>query len=150
LRACPAHRWEIGRMRVLSSMATKALLAELLGDTAELESGGGVLIADRVRDGEAADVVVLARPALQRLADEGQVEMSTLTPLFISEVVLAVREGEPVPPLESVDHLRMVLLEADRIGYSTGPSGDGLLRMLDEWGVRDHLQDRLIQAPAGV
>lgn len=144
-------------MRVLSSMATKALLTQLLaqpdvvdGYAVELESGGGVVIADRIRDGEAADVAVLASGVLSRLASEGVVDGATQRPLFVSEVVVAVPAGEPPPPLQSVDDLRTVLLGADRIGYSTGPSGDGLLGLLDDWGVRDHLAERLVQAPAGV
>lgn len=143
-------------MRVLSSMATKALLTDLLGDSAivgdahmDLESGGGVTIADRVRGGEQVDLVLLAEGALSRLGDEDRVDPGTVAPLFVSEVVLAVPSGEEVPPLQSEDDLRQILLGAPTIGYSTGPSGDGLLRMLDDWGVRDHLQDRLVQAPAG-
>lgn len=143
-------------MRVLSSMATKALLTDLLSDSevvggadVELESGGGVTIADRVRAGEPADLVMLAEGALGRLGAEGHVNADSITPLFVSEVVLAVTGGEEVPPLQSEDDLRQILLGAERVGYSTGPSGDGLLRMLEDWGVRDHLQDRLVQAPAG-
>ena len=143
-------------MRVLSSMATKALLTDLLSDSAivgaaevRLESSGGVTIADRVRGGEAVDLVLLAEGALGRLGAEGHVNGDSITPLFVSEVVLAVTAGEELPPLQSEDDLRQILLGAQSVGYSTGPSGDGLLRMLEGWGVRDHLQDRLVQAPAG-
>ena len=143
-------------MRVLSSMATKDLLTDLLADPAvvgtadaTLESGGGVTMADRLRDGEVADVAVLASDSLDRLGAEGVVDAGTIRGLFVSEVVLAVPSGGELPTLESADDLREVLLGAEKVGYSTGPSGDGLLRMLDEWGVADHLADRLVQAPAG-
>lgn len=143
-------------MRVLSSMATKALLTDLLADPAvvadadvSLEPGGGVTMADRLRDGEVADVAVLASDSLDRLGAEGVVDAGTIRGLFVSEVVLAVPSGGELPALESADDLREILLGAEKVGYSTGPSGDGLLRMLDDWGVRDHLEDRLVQAPAG-
>lgn len=144
-------------MRVLSSMATKALLTDLFSDSTvvgdtpvDLESGGGVTIADLLRAGEDADVAVLALGALARLGAEGIVEEASIRELFVSEVVVAVPAGGELPTLESADDLREILLGAQRVGYSTGPSGDGLLRLLDDWGVRDHLQDRLVQAPAGV
>lgn len=143
-------------MRVLSSMATKALLTDLLSDPqvigaadVDLQSGGGVTIAERVRAGEPADLVLLAAGALRRLGADGHVDADSITPLFVSEVVLAVPTDGELPPLQSEDDLRQILLGAERVGYSTGPSGDGLLHLLDDWGVRDHLQDRLVQAPAG-
>lgn len=143
-------------MRALSSMATKALLTDLLhnpsivGHTVvDLESGGGVTIADRVRGGERVDLVMLAEDALAGLGEQGHVDAGSTVPLFVSEVVLAVPDGAEVPRLESEDHLRQILLGAPAIGYSTGPSGDGLLRMLEDWGVLDHLEDRLVRAPAG-
>ncbi len=150
------RRSTVMAMRAVSSMATKALLTDLLGDPAvvgetsiDLESGGGVTIADQVRSGEPVDLVLLAKGALARLADEGHVVPDTVVPLFVSEVVLAVPSGGELPSLESEDDLRQILLSSERIGYSTGPSGDGLLRLLEQWGVRDHLADRLVQAPAG-
>lgn len=143
-------------VRVLSSMATKALLTDLLADLAivgdvevALESAGGVVVADRLRDGEVADVAVLASDALRRLADVGRVDGGSLRGLFVSEVVLAVADGGELPALDSEQDLREILLGAESVGYSTGPSGDGLLELLDRWGIRDHLTDRLVQAPAG-
>jgi molybdate transport system substrate-binding protein len=143
-------------MRVLSSMATHGLLAELIDDLrvtagveVALEFGGGVVVAERVRGGDPADVVVLAQGALEGLAADGHVLPTSLRSLFVSETVVAVPSGAGPPPLEGVDDLRLLLLGAQRIGYSTGPSGEGLLRMLDDWGVLDHLAPRLSQAPAG-
>ncbi|WP_342353550.1 substrate-binding domain-containing protein [Actinomyces qiguomingii] len=48
------------------------------------------------------------------------------------------------------DALRSALLEAPSIGYSTGPSGRALESMIDGWGLRPALDDRLVRAPAGV
>ncbi|NLJ52716.1 MAG: ABC transporter substrate-binding protein [Intrasporangiaceae bacterium] len=143
-------------MRVFSSMATKALLTDLLADPSlvgdadiTLEPGGGVTMADRLRAGENADVAILASGSLARLGSEGVVDAATLRGLFVSEVVLAIPAGGEIPTMDSADDLREILLGAERLGYSTGPSGDGLLALLDDWGVRDHLTDRLVQAPPG-
>ena len=49
-------------------------------------------------------------------------------------------------PTDSASALRA----ANRIGYSTGPSGTALLKMIDDWGLTVELGDRLVQARPGV
>ena len=65
-------------LRAVSSMATKAILAELTalfeargGHAITVESVGGVDAAKRVQAGEAFDAVLLASDAIQRLIDAG-------------------------------------------------------------------------------
>lgn len=136
----------------LSSMATRGLLAELAaaweGD-AKMEAAGGVDAARRVRAGEAVDVVILADGAMRGLARDGLVLDVGLTGIAISGAAVAVREHERLPDLSDPAALRHTLLTAGRIGYSTGPSGDHLLRLLEGWG-RDAFAERLVQAPPGV
>lgn len=138
-------------------MATKPLLTQLLTPgvlpglpATSLTSLGGVEVARRVRAGEPADVVVLASGAITGLAADGLVRPDTVRPLFRSEVVVAVRQGGAAPDVSTVEALREALLAADRIGYSTGPSGDGLLALLDRWGLRERLQARLVRAEPGL
>ena len=38
---------------------------------------------------------------------------------------------------------------ATRIGYSTGPSGTALVRLIEDWGLSDRVGDRLVQARPG-
>ena len=42
------------------------------------------------------------------------------------------------------------MLPARSIGYSTGPSGAHLARLLERWGIADAIAPRLVQAPPGV
>lgn len=147
-------------LRVLTSMATKGLLAELAelvtpaGPGApglpelEVESAGGVVVADRIRAGERADLVVLAEDSLSALAAEGLVR-PPVVPLFTSDVVIGIAEHAADPDLTSAESLRSALIAADAIGYSTGPSGERFLALLDSWGLREQLASRLVRAPAG-
>jgi len=71
-------------LRGISSMATKALLAELTtrflattGLTVQIESVGGVDAAKRVQSGEAFDMVLLSSDALQRLMEAGHVQANS-------------------------------------------------------------------------
>ncbi|MFF5701098.1 substrate-binding domain-containing protein [Streptomyces sp. NPDC012794] len=141
----------------LSSMATRLILAELSeqirlahGIPMRFESAGGVKIAQRVRQGADADVLVLADGAMVELAAEGHLLGDTVRPLWVSQVVAAVPEGTPVPALRSDSDLRAALLSAMRIAYSTGPSGAALLDLITRLDLAETLRDRLVQAPPGV
>jgi molybdate transport system substrate-binding protein len=143
-------------LRGISSMATRALLAQLSalfeqggGPPVSIESVGGVDAVRRVQAGEDFDLVILAADAIERLIDQGQL-LPGRVDLARSGVAAAVRQGAAVPDFSSVDSLRRAVLEAPRIGYSTGPSGVSLLELFKRWGVHEALAPRLLQAPAGV
>ncbi|MHB2169492.1 substrate-binding domain-containing protein [Alsobacter sp. R-9] len=147
----------MAKMTCLSSMATRRILADLAarfeasgGGTVAVESTGGVDAARRVREGEVVDVVVLASPVMQALEAEGRLLPGSRVDLAESETVIAVRAGLPHPDLATVPALRASLLEAGAVAYSTGPSGDHFLSLLERWGLMPALQDRLVKAPPGV
>ncbi len=145
------------RLTGISSMATRALLAELTqayearsGTVVAIESVGGVDAAKRVQAGESFDVVVLASDALGKLAEAGRVVADSVTPLVHSGVAVAVKAGAPRPDLSSEEAVKRAVLAAPSIGYSTGPSGTALLALFERWGLAAQLQGRLVQARAGV
>lgn len=138
---------------ILSSMATRGALDALAGACAEsvaVESVGGVLAAQRVRAGEAVDIVVLGTDVMRALAAEGHILAASLADLAVASMVAAVREGMPRPDLSTEAAVRAAILAAPRTGYSTGPSGQHLLRLVERWGIREQLGERLVQAPPGV
>lgn len=145
------------QIRLISSMATKGLLAELTERFAVesphavvVESVGGVDAARRVQAGEAFDGVVLAADAIDKLIAAGHALAGSRVDLVSSGVAVAVREGSPRPAIGSEDALRQAVLAAGSVGYSTGPSGVQLLKLFERWGIQDRLADRLVQAPPGV
>lgn len=145
------------RLTGISSMATRALLAELSADYAQrsgtavaIESVGGVDAARRVQAGEAFDVVVLASDALAKLVASGHVVAHSVADLVHSGVAVAVKAGAPHPDLSGEDAVKRAVLAARSIGYSTGPSGMALLQLFERWGVMAQLEGRLVQARAGV
>lgn len=144
-------------LRAISSMATRQVLAALSqawqsqgGVPWLVESVGGVDAARRVQAGEAFDLVFLADDALARLAAAGHVQADTVRGLMRSSVAVAVPAHAQQPDISSEAALRRAVLAAPGVGYSTGPSGQALLALLERWGIRDALGDRLVQAPAGV
>ena len=140
----------------ISSMATRALLAELTagfeaatGQKVAIASVGGVDAAKRVAAGEAFDLVLLASDALDKLAAAGHVLPGRVDYVH-SPVAIAVPAGAPVPDVGSEAALRAAVLSASSIGYSTGPSGQHLMRLFQCWGVAEELASRTVQAQPGV
>jgi molybdate transport system substrate-binding protein len=141
----------------LSSMATRQILAELAtafsgvtGDQVAFTSVGGVEAARRIRSGEPADVVVLAAKVMEQLEAEGHLVPGTRTPFARSGIAMAVRAGLPHPPVVDAAAVRQAILDAERLCYSTGPSGDHLQSLWEQWGIADAVRPRAVQAPPGV
>ena len=145
-------------LRLISSMATKPLLADLVtlyktqapDVQVEVESVGGVDAAKRVEAGEAFDGVVLASNAIDKLIAGGHVLAGSRADLVRSGVAVAVPAGAPVPDISTEDALKAAILAAPTLGYSTGPSGVQLAKQFDTWGIAEAIAPRIVQAKPGV
>ncbi len=145
-------------LSVISSMATKALLADLaaayraVDASVELaiESVGGVDAAKRVQAGERFDAVVLAANAVDKLIAESHVAAGSRVDLVRSGIYVAVRRGRPAPDIGSEDAVRQAVRAAASIGFSTGPSGVYLQQLFDRWGISAEIKDRIAQARPGI
>lgn len=145
-------------LRLISSMATKPLLADLVALYAQhqpaievqVESVGGVDAAKRVEAGEAFDGVVLASNAIDQLIAGGHVLAGSRVDLVRSGVAVAVPAGAPVPNIANEAALKAAVLAAPTLGYSTGPSGVQLAKQFEAWGIAAQIAPRIVQAPPGV
>lgn len=138
-------------------MATRQLLAELVaayfersGQAVAMASVGGVDAARRVQAGEAFDVVILASDAMAKLIGSGHLRADSLTDLVHSGVAVAVRAGTTAPDISSEDAVRLAVLAAPSLSYSTGPSGAALAKLFERWGIADQIKSRIVTAPPGV
>jgi len=145
-------------IRIISSMATKALLVDLArlyeahapAYGLQIESVGGVDAAKRVQAGEAFDCVVLASNAIDSLMQAGKLVSGSRVDLVHSSVAVAVPAGAPCPDISTEEALKQAVLQAFRIGYSTGPSGTELLKQFERWGIAEQVQNKLVQAQPGI
>ena len=80
-------------------------------------------IPSRLERGEPADVVILAREALDDLVAKGKVAPGSQVDLVRSTIGMAVRAGAPKPDISTVDALKRTLLAAKSIAYSASASG---------------------------
>ena len=135
-------------------MATRHILSDLARDyesqtgvRVEIRSMGGVEAAKSVRAGEATDIVVLASKVMASLETEGYLVEGGTRDLARSEIGVAVRAGSPLPGLVDEQAVKQAMLDAQKICYSTGPSGDHLKALCERWAVP---RGRVLIAPPGV
>jgi molybdate transport system substrate-binding protein len=138
-------------------MATRQILAERsgayrqkTGRSVAIESVGGVDAARRIRAGEKFDIVVLADDSMKRLEEDGFLKPGSRTGFADSGIAVAVRSGAKRPDLSDEAATKAAVLSAQSVGYSTGPSGTHVLKLLEKWGADQSKTVRIIQAPPGV
>jgi len=142
---------------IIVSMAPKAVVVELArdyqletGHMVDVEASGGVHVKQRLRSGEAFDVVVLASDAIAELVQSGHLVRGSIMDVVRSGVAVAVRSGCPRPRIDSAEAVKRAVLAADTIGCSTGPSGAGILALFQRWGISDSVHGRIVTPPPGV
>ena len=152
-------------LRIISSMATKQLLADLIDlyrqnqqqtdprsqpQEIALESLGGVDAARRVQAGGTFDVVVLASNAIDQLIASGNVVAGSRVDVVNSGVAVAVQAGAARPDISDEAAVKHAVLAARTLGVSTGPSGVQVAKLFEHWGIAAQIQNRTVTAPAGV
>ncbi len=145
------------RITGISSMATRHILADLaqdyerrLGINVDIRSMGGVEAAKLARAGEKTDIVVLASKVMESLEADGHIARGSIRGFARSEIALAVPAGSRCPGLDSEPAVRQAMIEARRLCYSTGPSGDHFKALCEKWGLADSVLAHALKAPPGV
>jgi molybdate transport system substrate-binding protein len=144
-------------LKLLTSMASRELLRDLAARFAgatsrgvSVEAAGGVEVEKRIRGGEAADIVVLARNAIEGLAQAGSLIGTSITDIAQSGIAVAVRAGAHAPDVTTEESLKRAVVAASSISYSTGPSGVYLEKIFARWGVLEELRGRIVVPPPGI
>jgi molybdate transport system substrate-binding protein len=100
-------------------------------------------IPNRLKRGEAVDVVIVADAVLRELIKDGLVLAETYTPVARSAIGMAVRAGAPKPDISTVDALKRTLLQAKSIAYSASVSGQYLTTELyQRLGIADQVTSK--------
>jgi molybdate transport system substrate-binding protein len=143
---------------VLTSVALQSALDELAPQF-ERSTGnklklGYSLIADikkRVLAGEAADVIILSKPAMDDLQKQDKLEPGSIANVAGTPVAVAVRAGAPKPDISSADALKRSLLAAKSVVYADpakgGASGVHFAHVVDQLGIAEQLKSKTILVP---
>jgi molybdate transport system substrate-binding protein len=144
-------------VRVLSTLALMGAVRSLAG---RYQAAAGVRIdadfaptlglLDRLRGGENADVVILAKQALDDLASQGAVVADSCVDLARSYVGIAVKAGADHPDIATEVALRAALLGA-RVAYSRiGASGIFFAALIERMGIAAEVSARARIIPSGL
>jgi ABC-type molybdate transport system, periplasmic component len=104
----------------------------------------------RIKNGEAADVVIMIGKSLDEQIKLGNLRRGTAAYLATSRTGLAIKAGAPQPDITSVDNLRHTLLAAKSVAYSSGVSGIYVAgTMFPQLGIADQLKSKsvVVEAP---
>lgn len=135
-----AHAAEI---KVLSTNAVSTVLREIVPDF-ERASGHKVsisynssnMVMGRVKNGETADLVILSRPGIDELTQQGKVVPGSSADLASTGLGVAVRAGASKPDISSVEAFKRALLDAKSVVYTaTGASGVYFAGLIERLGI---------------
>jgi molybdate transport system substrate-binding protein len=135
-------------LKLLSPGAMMSSLKQLMpafeqtsGNKVAVTYGPALALADRIKNGEAADVVILGDGPAEALLKAGKLVAGSKVVIARVGVGVFVRRGDPKPDVSSVDAFKRALLEAKSITYSDPTLGGSastyvaeLLKSLDDTG----------------
>jgi molybdate transport system substrate-binding protein len=107
---------------------------------------------EKLRAGEAADLVILTRPIIDELSEAGVVAPDSVRDIGIVRTAIAARAGDPVPPVATGDQLRAALLAADEIHFpdpALATAGIHFAKVLDRLGIAEKVAQAVRTHPNG-
>jgi molybdate transport system substrate-binding protein len=147
-------------IKVLSAGAVKAVLGEAVrsfhaatGHTVVLSFGTVGDIEARLAAGEAADLVIASREAIDELERTEKTVRKARIDLGRTEIGVAVGAGAPLPDIGNAEALKQTLLAAKSIvavdPAKGGTSGIHFAKVLEQLGIADQVRDKLLLLPGG-
>ncbi|MCJ9730013.1 substrate-binding domain-containing protein [Bradyrhizobium sp. PRIMUS42] len=146
-------------VKILSGGAAQGLVRGLT-DALKARTGFGIsgefgavgLMADKLRAGTPADLVILTQALLAELAEEKLVVPSSITDVGRVETALAVRSRDPEVMVKTEADLREVLRSADAIyvpDTKASTAGQHVAKVLNQLGIAYEVASRLKIFPNG-
>jgi molybdate transport system substrate-binding protein len=150
-----AHREDLGRaagqvtLRLVSAGAAQGLVEAIAREHGIAVAGsfGAVgAMQEKLDAGEPADIVILTRRQIDKLAGESRVLAQTVADLGRVATAIAVRDAEAAPDVSTESALRAALLAADAVHFpdpARATAGVHFAKVLDRLGIRPELESRL-------
>jgi molybdate transport system substrate-binding protein len=146
-------------LNILSGGAAQGLVASLApkfkaltGFGIEGEFGAVGAMADKLRKGMRADIVILTAKMIADLAKENLVISASISDIGLVETAIAVRAGDSLVTVNDAAGLREALLAADAIfvpDTKASTAGIHVAKVLRQLGIADDVAARLKIFPNG-
>jgi molybdate transport system substrate-binding protein len=149
----------MGSLNLLSGGAAQGLVASLAPAFKALtrfdiagEFGAVGVMADKLRQGAPADIIILTAALLTKLAQEKLVVSESITDIGLVETALAVRTGDPLTIAKDAAGLREIFLASDVIfvpDTKASTAGIHVAKIVQQLGIIDEVSARLRVFPNG-
>jgi molybdate transport system substrate-binding protein len=146
-------------LRMLSGGAAQGLVASLAANFKALtglgiegEFGAVGAMADKLRKGVPADIVILTAKIIADLAKENLVAGASISDIGLVETAIAVRAGDPLVSVNDAAGFRAALLAADAIfvpDTKASTAGIHVAKVLQHLGIAEDVAARLKIFPNG-
>lgn len=146
-------------LNILSGGAAHGLVASLApkfkaltGLGIEGEFGAVGAMADKLRSGTCADILILTAALIAKLAEENLVVPTSIADVGLVETAIAVRTGDPKVTINDAAALRAAFLAADAIfvpDTKVSTAGIHVAKVLQQLGIADEVSARLKIYPNG-
>jgi len=146
-------------LNILSGGAAHGLVASLTPAFKALtgfeiagEFGAVGIMADKLRNGTSADIVILTAALLAKLAEAKLIAAASVVDIGLVETALAVRAGDPAAFAKDAAALRELFLASDAIfvpDTKASTAGIHVAKVLEQLGIADEVADRLRIFPNG-
>jgi molybdate transport system substrate-binding protein len=146
-------------LSILSGGAAQGLVASLAPKFKALtgldiagEFGAVGAMADKLREGAPADIVILTAAIIAKLAEENRVVPASKSDIGRVETAIAVRAGDSLVAVNDAASLRAAFLAADAIfvpDTRASTAGIHVAKVLQQLGIADEVTARLKIYPNG-
>src|SRR5262245_46403292 len=143
---------EAAEIRVLSTGGMRSVMEDLgpkferaTGHQLAITFDSGGATVKRAQGGEAADVVIIYQPGIDRLVKDGKAAAGDVTVIASAGFGVAVRKGAPKPDISSPEALKRTLLAAQAITYrnpAQSQSGSHFAKVLDRLGIANKMKSK--------
>lgn len=131
---------------ILGPLFEQATGIEVVTEYGSSMGGGPESIPVRLARGETFDILIMNRPPLDGLADDGRIRATSRVNLARSAIGLAVRSGAPKPDISTREALVDTLLAAESVAFSASVSGTYLsTELFPELGVWDEIESKTVR-----
>jgi molybdate transport system substrate-binding protein len=147
-------------LKVLGTGAVAASVLDVAADfslrtgrAVDIQTANAGVVARRLREGEAADLVLNSAAQITALAAAGLVERDSVRELGRMLIGVAVRGGTALPDIRTEAALRAAILAAPMIAHSdpaTGATaGTHAARLIERLGLAEAMRGRVLVFPGG-
>jgi molybdate transport system substrate-binding protein len=146
-------------LNILSGGAAQGLVGSLASAFKALtgfdiagEFGAVGVMADKLRKGTPADIVILTAALLAKLVEEKLILAATISDVGLVETALAVRTGDPQATVKDAADLREALLASDAIyvpDTKASTAGIHVANVLQQLDIADKIASRVKIFPNG-